>query len=92
MTFLFSNSFFNFSRSKLNEHYEGLLKYKFLHQTTDNSVPVTAIFFTNAVINTTLPSFLLGGPTPTFEALQAPPSPAEQEGFTNAQWLDDSYR
>lgn len=45
-----------------------------------------------AVINTTLPSFLLGGPTPTFESLQAPPSPAEQEGFTNAQWLDDSYR
>lgn len=33
------------------------------------------------VVNTTLPSFLLGAPPPTFEALSAPPSPAEEAGF-----------
>ena len=51
-----------------------------------------------AVINTTLPAFILGAPPPTFEALQAPPSPAEEEGFTDSPgWGggmggDGSYR
>ncbi len=44
-----------------------------------------------AVVNTTLPSFILGGPAPTFEALQAPRSPAEEEGFSEGE-PDDFYR
>ena len=45
-----------------------------------------------AVVNTTLPSFLLGAPPPSFEALSAPPSPAEEAGFTGDPPTDGSYR
>ena len=44
-----------------------------------------------AVVNTTLPSFLLGAPAPVFESPHAPPSPAEEEEFRRSS-TDDSYR
>jgi hypothetical protein len=37
-----------FSRSKLKENLEGLVKYRILKQTTDNKIPVAVTFFGNA--------------------------------------------
>ncbi len=39
------------SRSKRNENYEGLVKYRLLRQTTDGSVPMAVTLFANATIS-----------------------------------------
>ncbi len=39
------------SRSKRNENFEGLLKYKLLRQTSDKKIPISISLFTNATVS-----------------------------------------
>ncbi|MCB0429994.1 MAG: hypothetical protein H6585_00240 [Flavobacteriales bacterium] len=40
-----------FGRSKMNEHLDFFVKWRFLRQTTDNAVPVSMVWYSNMAIN-----------------------------------------